>query len=196
MARLSHGGNLIKKDMMRIAHRMGSRVVADVLDKILVHTPVEDGHAHEAWIEAGLMASKKLSRMGGGNEIEQVAVMHHSKASGDPLATQEGIGTVERTDTRFKVRLENNLPFVRALELGLTIRPIMPGGPKMPPVAKRPGQKGALYARRETDGTGMLYWTDASGKGHYTRTRRPKAGRYVKRAVEKTRKLLKSRKAV
>jgi hypothetical protein len=162
----------------RIAQKRNSltdHLTAVFLETVLNETPIENGHAHQAWISGADQAAEALWQSG---RIERTAEKHRTKASGDPEAEKAGKGTVSRTKTQLIVTIWNKLPFVRKLEYGLPITVGDRGGNRGP---KRHGAATIheLYAPRLPNGkgswaTGFLMWKEG-GTWKFSKVRRPPA---------------------
>lgn len=132
--------------------KVTDEILAMLFDQILEKNPVEDGHAHEAWITAILQTNGKFKK------LFSVSDSHESKRSHDPTASKYGEATVQSTKTQTLVRITNQLPFVYKLEYGLAIHVGDESGNqgrKIDPV-KRPPEKGPLYGKRNQGSEGLL----------------------------------------
>ena len=163
-------------------------IVGDVMTAVSVTTPVEDGHAHEAWMKATMGVNSGLKHKNGhsASAINNLSAF----ASGDPKAVEGGVGTVTKTKGTLKAKLRNHLGFVTILEDGGVISAGDENGNRG--VKKtfdgkrniRPGEKGPLYGPRTSGTGGMIFWTDKSGGNHFARSRNVSAGRHVERAIQ------------
>jgi hypothetical protein len=121
--------------------------------KLLTYQPIEDGHAHEAWITAFTKTnSSQLKKL--------YAVLDHFEnlRSHDPKASTYGDGKLIISDKSSTIFISNKLPFVYKLEHGLPIRVGDESGnkgKKIDPV-KRPPDKGPLYGKRSQGSQGLL----------------------------------------
>lgn len=170
------------------------RKIADILlAKLMGHVldgnPVEDGHAHEAWIKAIL----SLKRYGKFPKLFRIMDSHQRKRSNDPIAAKMGDSDYKATKKSLTVVISNNLPFVRKLEYGI---PITVGdgqgnqGKKVDPV-KRPPEKGPLYGKRAQGSEGLLVF-EKGGRVIKAKTHTPRETGFVKEAVNKAKSFAKS----
>lgn len=172
-----------RQQRLKIAGEASGLLIESILD----NTPVEDGHAHQAWSNA---ASQLLPELGPhGNRLRAALGKHSGSVSGSPEA--QGFGSVDDGKDSTRVLIKNALGFVKTLEQGGVIRPIAPGGRKAPPVAKRPGEKGPLFGSRESEGRGMVFWLDSNGRARFAPTRTVPRGNFVKDAIRETKRRLK-----
>ncbi len=129
----------------RIRAEAADELVAKTMTDVLAKTPVEDGHAHEAWAQALRDVNRRT---------KDVLTQAEASASGDPqaaigwpgltdMAGQEvagngGWGWVDEQKGVTSVRLVNELLFVEFFEKGGTLHPIRPGGKKEGTAHKNP----------------------------------------------------------
>lgn len=151
-----------------------------LVDGILEATPVEGGHAHEAWSQAAEDAASRLPV--GGERVKAIVSRHSGKASGDQNARAEGFGMVDEELHQLTVRIENALPFVSVLEYGGTLEPISPGGTKAGGIATM----GQYLAPRTAGTAGWLMWITEGGTIRFARTRTFRSGGFVKQALRTT----------
>lgn len=147
------------------------------LQKVFETTPVEDGHAHRAWLSGGLEAIGGRARQA----LAKSGVPPH-RLSKDMIAVRSGHGRLSKTKLQADVTISNDLDFVEVLEFGGVLRPIEPGGRKLFPV-HRPPEVGPLYGPRSSMGRGMLVWTDDTGRTRMATSKRYAPGRHVGRAM-------------
>ena len=171
----------IERALRARREKAAALATALVMRGVMDNTPVEDGHAHEAWLQASREAASQLGQHGGA--ITRATADNERFASGDETATRAGLGTVSREARKTTVRLANELGFVRTLEYGGVIEPIAPGGRKEQKVI-RPGQKGRLYGPRLPEGNGMVFWRDETGQPRFARARQVTAGHFAAHAVD------------
>lgn len=150
-------------------------------------TQIEDGHAHRAWLQAGIEAIGPMA-----NAAFQQSGVPRNRLSDDPIAFSSGRGIRKTSRLHCEILIGNGLDFVKVLEFGGVLEPIEPGGRKLNPV-RRPPKVGPLYGPRSGEGRGMLVWTDEAGVTHRAPFRRYSPGRHVGRAIRISRKMLKSR---
>jgi len=180
----------VERHLERHRERVAGRATAILVDEILARTPIEDGHAHEAWSRAAEDVASQLQRDGGG--ILSAVAPYGTLRSGDPKAI--GHGFVSDTGDTLIIEMQNTLDFVKILEEGGTIRPIAPGGRKVPPAAQRPGQRGPLFGTRESEGRGMVFWMEG-GKARFAPSHTVRRGNFVRDALIATKRQLKPLKA-
>lgn len=132
------------------------------------HTPVENGHAHEAWVTAAEEVAAQLPRSA--NITREKEAHSSTKASGDLTAAKHGKGRVSIGKKTIRVRMTNRLPFVYKMEHGLPITVGVRGRTGTKSAGR--GTEGELYAPRLSSpvGHGWLFWTDAGGE-HFAKVR-------------------------
>lgn len=172
----------IAKKLWKRRNSMVDYLAAKFVDAVCQYTPVENGHAHEAWCTAAEQAAAQLYRS---RHLERAEEKHRStKASGDLEAAKGGRGKATANKGALSVSLENKLPFVYKMEHGLPI--------KVGDRAGRTGHKvggvataGELYSPRSSSPgvSGWLFWRDASGE-HFAKVRTPPATHAFARAVQ------------
>ena len=180
----------VEMHLERQRERVAGRATAILVDEILARTPIEDGHAHEAWSQAAEDVASQLQRNGAG--ISNAVSPYGNVRSKDPQAI--GHGFVSDTGDTLIIETHNTLNFVKIIEEGGTIRPIAPGGRKVPPAAKRPTQRGPLFGTRESEGRGMVFWMEG-GKAKFAPSHTVKRGNFVRDALIATKRQLKPLKA-
>lgn len=168
----------IERYLSQKRQSVAGRLVGVLVDSVLFNTPVEDGHAHTAWIKAAEQANKELESQ----DVARAVSNHSHEASGDPNAQIAGFGAVVHAPHETNVVLKNKLGFVRTMERGGTLKTIAPHGRKAGGMQTR----GVLFAPRLAEGRGLLRWVDQSGNVRFARTRQFTAGRYVRTAVNTT----------
>ncbi len=141
--------------------RVAARAAAIVLREIMDRTPVEDGHAHAAWLQA---ATDVASNLGAPHNrtIGSAVSPSRTLSSRDPKAEAAGFGAVGQANKETHVTIRNGLDFVRTLEYGGVIKPIAPGGKKVKKNI-RPGERGELYGDRIPSGRGMVFYRTLTG---------------------------------
>lgn len=154
------------------------------LREVFRDTPVEDGHAHTAWLSGGTEAIGGAAQHALVESGVSPGVLSH-----DRLATANGNGKKTVGKLRADVVIENGLGFVKILEYGGVLRPIGPGGRKINPVM-RPPMVGPLYGPRSSAGRGMLVWTTPSGETMRAPSRSYTPGRHVAKALNVVRNVL------
>lgn len=167
------------------ALKVGGESAGILLENIFANTPIEDGHAHQAW---GQAFGQLLAVLGPyGNRIRTAIANNQSHFSGDPQAKGAGHARIGRD--KLRLLITNTLDFVGILERGGTIYPKTKFR-KQRPAALRPREKGSLYGPREREGTGMVFWEE-NGKSHFATARPVKRGDYVKKALVDTKRRMK-----
>lgn len=147
------------------------------LREVFRETPVEDGHAHQAWLSGGTEAIGASAQQAFAESGVSPSGLSH-----DRLAVASGEGIKKVGKLRADVVIKNHLGFVKILEYGGVLRPIGPGGKKINPV-HRPPMVGPLYGPRSSAGRGMLVWTTPGGNIMSAPSRSYSPGRYVGRAL-------------
>ncbi len=179
-SRVTAGRGVMEQINAAIQSRCSAAVdlaAAMALREVFRETPVEDGHAHQAWLSGGTEAI--------GASAQQAFAESGVSSSGlshDRLAVASGTGSKKVGKLRADVLIKNHLGFVKILEYGGVLRPIGPGGKKINPV-HRPPMVGPLYGPRSSAGRGMLVWTTPSGQTMSAPSRSYAPGRYVARAL-------------
>lgn len=171
----------IKRTLVHHRLRVAARAAAITAREILDRTPVEDGHAHEAWIQAATQAMGQLSPFGG--MVRRAIAGNETFASGDPEATKAGWAAVEHDANKTVVTLINRLGFVRKLEYGGVIKPTS-SGRKVKPAARRPDEQGPLYGPRENVGRGLVFYRTETGGWRMAKSYQVQAGHYAGRALD------------
>lgn len=166
-----------KKVITKKCSRVVDVAAQMALKEVFRDTPVEDGHAHQAWLSGGTEAIGASV-----NQAFAESGVSPSELSGDRLAIASGNGKKTVTKLRADVRIQNRLNFVRILEYGGVLRPIGPGGRKINPVM-RPPMVGPLYGPRSSQGRGILVWTTPSGEVMRGFSRSYAPGRHVGKAL-------------
>lgn len=192
MSHVSNTNGFVKGLMEQIEkHKetVTDAVLAHLFDNILEKCPVEDGHAHEAWITALIKTNGKYKKLLG------VTDSHNGKRSHDPTATKYGESDVQVSKTKTTVTVTNKLPFVYKLEYGLAIQVGDESGnqgKKINPV-KRPPEKGPLYGGREQGSEGLLVF-EKNGRLIKTRVWTPRGDDtgFVEKSVKETAAYVKS----
>jgi len=180
----------------RVRAEVADELVAKAMADVLAKTPVEDGHAHEAWAQS---LRDVVPRMDVNRRTKDVLTQAEASASGDPqaavgwpgltdMAGQEvagngGWGWVEEQKGVTSVRLVNELLFVQFFEKGGTLHPIRPGGKKEGNAHKNP-----FLHPRTTQGRGMLVWEEG-GQVRRSPTRVVRGLRIVDRAMRRASRL-------
>lgn len=168
--------------LARKRKEVAAEVAGVFTEELLAHTPVQSGHAHEAWIAAARQVEKKLD--GNTSTLSTAIAAHADKGSGDPKAKRSGKGRVRNQKQVTTITFSNLLDFVSVLEYGGSIRPIQPGGFK---VGKH-HYPGPLFGKRRpvTSGNnrGWLAWRDASGEVKFSRHSTFSAGHYAGNALK------------
>lgn len=157
--------------------RVADKAAEMALREVFRDTPVEDGHAHQAWLSGGTEAIGAAA-----NQAFAESGVSPSRLSHDRLAMASGDGKKTVAKLRADIRIQNRLNFVRTLEYGGVIRPIGPGGRKINPVM-RPPMVGPLYGPRSSQGRGILVWTTETGETMRGFSRSYAPGRHVARAL-------------
>lgn len=176
--------SILRKKKIKVT----DEVLAKLVDGVLEGNPIEDGHAHEAWLTAIESLGSPFS------ETLQVAGKHANKRSNDPTAKKYGESSVKEDKSSTLVVISNKLPFVKKIEYGI---PITVGdetgnkGKKINPV-KRPPNKGPLYGKRESGAGGLLVF-ERGGRTIKTTVATPTETGFVAKAIEKTIKYAKSK---
>lgn len=145
--------NTFKNFLKQKAEDTMSMLLSKYFGTMLEKMPIEDGHAHQAYLTAleelsGFFFSKR--------DLASVYRTHRSKGSGDHKAIMAGRGFVDWVGKKLEVRVECNLPFVRKLNEGQTIWPGDEAGRKGIKVStaegyaakRQAGEKGELYGPR------------------------------------------------
>lgn len=151
--------------------RVFSSMNATFFDVVMEKTPVEGGHAHEAWLAAARDAESQLTNL---PDVDRAISKHSQKGSGDPKAVGKGNTSIVSSADGIKATIENELGFVKKMEYGI---PITPGDDKGNTGVKedwynyrtsggqRPSVPGELYgARLSSGGVGMLLWEEGGVK--------------------------------
>lgn len=159
-----------------------NRLAASTLDELLTVTPVQSGHAHEAWLSAARKVLKKLK--GDTSDLRAAIDQHEVQGSGDPKAVRAGRGFVRDTKHKTVVRFVNNLGFVRKLEYGGVLTPIAPGGFKK----GKHHFPGPLFGKRRPatsrQNEGWLAWRDSNGDVKFAKRSQLRPGGYAATALQ------------
>lgn len=155
-----------------LREKCADRLVAKTMRDVMSKTPVEDGHAHEAWSQAvrdvaGQMDSPvetsrvagEFASVGSGNEKARHGAPGVTDMMGREVAGNGGWGWVERSKGRTEVALHNELLFVELMEEGGMLVPISPGGAKMPGT-KDSSHRYPFLHPRSAKGRGLLQWIE------------------------------------
>lgn len=169
--------NLINRAIQAKCDAVAESAAQMALREVFRETPVEDGHAHQAWLSGGTEAIGAAAQ-----QSFAESGVSPSSLSADPTAVRSGEGRLTHGKLRADVVIKNHLGFVKILEYGGVLRPIGPGGRKIDPV-QRPPMVGPLYGARSSQGNGMLVWTTPTGETMRAPSRSYTPGRYVGRAL-------------
>ena len=137
-------GQQFKNKLRPRREEAAMQVTADVMDDVLTQFPVENGHAHLAWLTA-------LEQLPQHDQISDVISKHYHKKSKFPEAADYGSGRKIHKRNFTLVQIFNSLPFVKTMEEGGVIEPINPKGKKAPNTTE-----GRLYGQRTSSGIGWL----------------------------------------
>jgi hypothetical protein len=180
-----------RKRVYAAVERAGTRVVTTAagvaLEGIFLNTPEEDGHMHRAWLEAAMDIPELRDKA-----LQALAASGIEKISNDPKAYAAGSGTAVLKGLGQKITLKNGLGFAKTLEYGGTQFPIAPGGSKEDPVMRPPGV-GPLYGPRKSTGRAFIVWKDASGRTHKAPWKHFNPGRFVGKALKRTKDIINRR---
>lgn len=191
MSKVRNADKVKKYLMSKITEKMkdvSSDAAAYLFREILQGNPVEDGHAHEAWLSALEKIKSNLP------DVSGVIGQFSSVRSGDATAKKYAQAQVKTDKSSTTVCVSNNLPFVRKIEYGM---PITVGddsgnkGAKINPV-KRPPDKGPLYGKRASGSNGVLVFEQGGRTIKAKVYTSPNSG-FVAEAIKKTMNYLKSK---
>lgn len=129
-----------------ITSKIAGDAAALIMEGVSRYTPIEDGHAHEAWAAAAKEANVAFPVVPG--------------MSGDERAIAAGRGSQSHTEDESRHTMTNSLGFVLTIEHGGEITANVGGnkGPKLSKHKRPPA--GPLYGPRHTKGRGMIAWNE------------------------------------
>src|SRR5688500_13647046 len=98
----------IESELVKKKNDVADHIISYFAGHLLQNQPVEDGHAHEAWITAFLKANS-------GSKLQALyKVLDHFNhhRSHDPKASEYGDGKFQSNKSTTHVSVSNKLPFV------------------------------------------------------------------------------------
>jgi hypothetical protein len=158
--------NEVKQCLSTLLRDSVGLIGEEFLARMCEFTPIEDGHAHTAYIAA----YKKLKDRLGSSVVLARPLKYEAQASNDPKAAESTIvRVIEVSSLIIQADIVIGLPFLEKLNYGKTIRADVWGnrGTKLYKY-KRPGERGPLYGPRNSIGKsksrkGMLFFEVAGG---------------------------------
>lgn len=160
----------------------------EYLTRMCEFTPIEDGHAHTAYITA---YKKWKDRLGSSVALAR-PLKYEAQASNDPKAADTAfVRVIQVSSLVIQADITIALPFLEKLNYGKTIRADVWGnrGPKLYKF-KRPGERGPLYGPRKSLGSrggrkGMLFF-EVGGGYRFKEFRTPPAYGFFEAAIAMT----------
>lgn len=174
----------ILADVAKKAVKDFDTIHSELLDELFANLPVENGHAHQAYVSAIESANIPDAPKTQSN-VSQAS----SSASGDPKASENAKGYYTKTDTSISVQINPGLPFVETLESGGTIEKMGGRGAGIKLNSEGPGP---LYGPRVSGGrVGALMWMEG-GQKVFRMYRTVSAIGFVKKALARADKIAQS----